>query len=166
MMKPRYMLCCEGRVVDRETGLVTYYNVTDQLNVTFSTPDAPTTGVLVSFPKLVVSAVWARDSEAEDRDDVCQHEMRMFVPGEETPRVLHVGEFRFGESRYYRFDLIFQPQPAPSGDKPASAFLVRPGVLRFESRVRREGDTTWLSQEYEIPIVGPSGSKNTPVSSS
>lgn len=164
-MKPRYMLCCEGRVVDQETGLVTYYNVTDQLNVTSSTTNVPT-GVPVPLPKLVVSAVWARDSETEERDEVWQHEMRMFVPGEETPRVLYTGEFRFGEFRYYRFDLVLQPQPKPSGDAPATAISLRPGILRLESRVRREGDTTWLSQEYEIPIVFLSGSKNIPVSSS
>jgi hypothetical protein len=165
MMKPRYMLCCEERVVDQETGLVTYYNVTDQLSVISSTTDVRTV-VPLPLPKLVVSAVWARDIETEDRDELCQHEMRMLVPGEETPRVLHTGEFQFGECRYYRFDLVLQPQPKPSGDVPASTICLRPGILRLESRVRREVDTAWLSQEYEIPIVFLSGSKNIPVSSS
>ena len=152
MIKPRYMLCCEGQVVDRETGMVTHFNVVDQLTVTLLKAGgrAP-----FNLPRLFISATWTRDSQAEDPDEAFEHEMRMFVPGEDVPRVLHTGEFRFGRFRHFRSDVVLQTQPMgnlPNGI-PANAISFKPGVLRFESRVHRKGDATWLSQECDISIL-------------
>ena len=153
MIRPRYILCSESRIIDRATGLITHYNVMDELALGVGPPN-PVTGGL-PFLKFVMTAVWMRVGD-ENREDVFEFETYMYVPGEETGRCIHAGEFQFGEHRFHRLEAFvqggFAVGPAPSGTEPADRLWLTSGTLRLESRIRRAGDDEWLRQEYLIPV--------------
>lgn len=151
MIRPHYIVCSESRIVDRTTGLVTHYNVLEQLTV--GTTGRSPAGVGASpILKFVMTAVWMRDQEEVD-DATYEFETRMHFPGEDEARCVHTGDFQFGSHRFHRLELHFQGALVSSQDKlPEGAILTRAGTLRLESRARRTGEREWMSQEYLIPL--------------
>jgi len=153
MIRPTYMICCEGRIVDRDSGMVSYYNVIEEVMVTAQRSAEPR--VPPPSLKFVVIAVWMNErEEAEESQQTYEFQTRMFVPGEEEPRVLHTGEFHFGGFRYHRLEVFFRGLPVIGSPPDAlqQGIVLREGVLRFESRVRQRGAADWLSQEYLVPV--------------
>jgi len=153
MIRPRYILCSESRIVDRATGLVTHYNVVDELTLGVGT-SKPLAGGLPML-KFVMTAVWARVGD-EDSEDLFEFETYIHMPGEENARCIHAGEFAFGEHSFHRLEAfvagIVVAGPPPEGIAPADVLRFASGTRRLESRVRRSGDNEWLAQDYLIPV--------------
>lgn len=149
MARPHYIICSESRIVDKTTGLVTYYNVLEQLIAGASKP--PQHAAAAPYLKFVVSAAWMRD-EDDDDNTVYEFETRMHLPEEPQPVVVQSGEFQFGVHRFHRIELSFfgslEKLPWPG----EGSLSLRSGTLRLESRVRMEGDNKWVLQEYCVPI--------------
>jgi hypothetical protein len=149
MAKPHYMLCSEGRIVDRTTGLVTYYNVLEQLILSIGRP----TGVSgeSTYLRFVITAVWMRDPDEEET--TYEFETYMHIPGGHEPRRIHAGDFQFGRRHFHRLEVFFQGSPVPTQEEAApEALRLQTGVMRLESRIRPKDSTEWLSQEYRIPL--------------
>jgi len=146
MVRPRYIICSEGRVVDRETKLVTYYNVIDSvtLSIPASEPEVP----VVFGPAMWLSAVWMREQESEKEVEY-ETEVRLFPPGSDEPRSVFRANFRFGDYRFHRIDVAIRPGPP---EVAGLAIKVREGTMRLECRIRPVGEGDWLSQEYVIPF--------------
>ncbi len=157
MILPRYMICSEGRIVDRETGLVSHINVTDRLVVARGQghPRQVSSGL-----RFFVSAAWATDEETPSEDQY-EWEMSASFPGEKEPRAVGSGEIRFTHP-FYRIDVLFQ---LILGDPLQAQVKMQTGIIRFTSRIRRKGDTDWLSQEYPVRLdVAPEPQTNESVS--
>lgn len=148
MVRPRYIICSEGQVVDRATGLVTYYNVIDSIAISVPDPE-PDAPVLIGFP-MHISAVWMREDDSE-KDTEFEAEVRVTSPGSDAPRVVHRGSIRFGEYYFHRIDVAVRPGPGPPG---AGTLAIRPcdGVMRIECRIRPSQGGEWVSQDYLIPF--------------
>ena len=156
MVRPRYIICSESRTVDRTSGLVTHYNVIEELTVSVGGPKAKAGSA--PFLKFVVTAVWMRET-GEEAEDTYEFETSMHLPGEEIARRIHAGEFQFGEHRFHRLETFIQGLFTQRGEAvPNDALTLQPGVLRLESRIRRSGDQQWLSQDYVIPVRVERGS--------
>lgn len=149
MIRPRYIICSESRIVDRATGLVTHVNVLDELAVSLG-PRKEQPAAL-PFLKFVTTAVWMRESD-EESEEAYVFETYMYVPGEEEARRIHAGEFQFGSSRFYRLDAFVQVGLKLDEASSGNGLRLKPGILRLESRVRRSGDVEWLTQDYLIPV--------------
>jgi len=146
MVRPRYIICSEGQVVDRATNLVTYYNVIDSITIDVPVPE-PDTPVLVGF-STHVSAVWMREDDSE-KDAEFEAEVRMSLPGSDELHVIRHGNFRFGEYYFHRIDVAIRPGPPVAG-----AIAIKPcdGVMRLECRIRPAQGGDWVSQDYLIPF--------------
>ncbi|HUT12635.1 MAG TPA: hypothetical protein VMY42_19220 [Thermoguttaceae bacterium] len=146
MVRPRFIVCSEGRSIDKITNLVTFYNVIDQLTTTISSPE-PKQPVFFGLP-IHLSAVWMRERDSEKEIEY-EAEIRLFSPGSEEPAVLHPDNFRFGQHRFFRIDALIRP--GLSGNETLKLEL-RDGIMRLECRIRPVGETEWLSQDYPIPV--------------
>jgi hypothetical protein len=150
MITPRYMICSEGKLVDRETGLVSHINVIDKVLVTRGAhlPGQPTPSI-----RFFVSAVWCADEAA--LGETCEWEFLVSFPGDSEPRRLASGEFQL-TTPFHRFDVLFQTM---AGDPSKAQVVLRTGPLRFTSRVRLAGTDEWLSQDYVVPVEVISSAK-------
>ena len=152
MVRPRYIICSEGRSIDRDTNLATYYNVIDVITVSISARDA--NRPLAFGMTLCLSAVWMKDDSSE-QDTEYESEIRLFSPNAEEPRVFPTPNFRFGEHYFHRINLTLRPG-MPVDEEVRSSTVdpieLRDGLLRLECRIREVGGTTWHAQDYCIPI--------------
>lgn len=144
MIAPRYMICSEGKIVDQETGLISYINVIERLLIGHSQGHPRQVSPAFRF---FVSAVWATDEETPVESE-CEWEMLVSFPGEKEPKEMGSGGLQFTRP-FYRIDVLFQ---IASGDSSRAQIKLESGVIRFTSRIRRKGDIEWLSQEYTIPL--------------
>ncbi len=144
MIAPRYMVCSEGRIIDRDTGLVSHINVIDKLLVTRGHGDP---GQVLSALRFFISAVWATDEETPSEGQ-CEWEMLVSFPGQTEPQKMGSGEFQFTKP-FQRIEVLFQ---GIFGTPPQSLVRLETGVLRISSHVRRKGDDEWLSQDYTIAL--------------
>ena len=96
MPRPRYIVCSETRIVDRETGLCTYCNVADGL--TFSSSQDPRSveprDRISRAVRMYVSATWLRSTDSESQYDF-EFETRIHIPGGKDPIPMTNGMFRF-----------------------------------------------------------------------
>jgi hypothetical protein len=140
MARPRYIVCSEDRVTDRVTGLVSHFNVIEELTVNQQqAPEEMVSSHGTPWLRMVVTALWSKDDE-DLEDDVFEHDMLLHLPGNEKPETVIMGEVKFS-ARNHRFEMMVAGQP----------FTVA-GTVVFESRLRKKGSFDWLSQKYEIPI--------------
>jgi len=144
MITPRYMICSEGRLVDRETGLVSHINVVDKVVITRGvlSPGLP----VPTSMRFFVSAVWSADEAGMGQ--TCDWEFLVSFPGDKEPRSMASGQFQFSVP-FHRFDVLFQTRP---GDASQAQSEPQSGAIRFTSRVRPVGADEWLSQDYAILV--------------
>jgi len=150
MVRPRYIICSEGRVIDQATKLISHFNVIDQITVSMQTSTVKTAEPRLVGLALELSAVWMKEDESEKEVDY-ETEVRLFSPGGDEPQVARLGTFRFGEHYYHRINMTIRPGPA--GEESAVIEL-REGMMRLECRIRPlgGGETDWISQDYLIPV--------------
>jgi hypothetical protein len=141
------MLCSESGSIDRDTNRMSHFNVVDQLTTTVqhSAPqpanDKRIPAFLIGSFKLQVVSVWARES---GDDPEAEYEMEFSVkrPEDDKPQNPVQSTFRFSGSVHrlvINLEIAQRPQPV-SGD------------FAFESRLRKKGSKTWLTQSYALPV--------------
>jgi hypothetical protein len=141
MPKPRYTLCCETRLLDSGTGLVSYINVVDQLLMSRQ-PRQPAENAVPGSGRLFVSAVWTKTDDDAERE-IFEYDTRMHVPGQLEPKTINMGEI-VCVTRFLRVDIGVLGLPMmPVGDH----------VLVFENRIRRKGQSDWVCQTCELPVT-------------
>src|SRR5437868_4455634 len=139
MPTPVYIICSESGSEDRVSGLASVFNVIEQIEVRPLPPPTPDQPAVVPFFPFRVSAQWMKaEDDAETDPYECQ--IRLHYPGaEREPEPVAQTRLHFTRP----FNRVTMRANLPL------AFPAL-GLLRVECRIRREGDTDWLSQEYPI----------------
>jgi hypothetical protein len=148
MPKPVYIICSVSTSEDKRTGLLSHFQVYEQIQIL----DLPTPKqgepVIVPAMPLHVSVVWAMSDDDRPGDEL-EISHSFFLPPNEKEVQLPSGTVFFEEGKpFIRFIGTAH-----------SLVLTEPGVFRVESRIRRVGQADWLRQSYEIPVIRPPASK-------
>jgi len=155
MPRPRYIVCSETRIVDRETGLCTYCNVADGL--TFSSSQDPRSVEprqrLARAFRMYVSATWLRSTDSESQYDF-EFETRIHIPGGKDPIPMTNGMFRFDKVSHRIETAVLFPLDLPG--KPEQ------GIMDIECRIRKVGDSEWISQSFPILVEVKNIASETP----
>ncbi len=141
MPRPVYMLCCESQTVDAVTGLVSHFNVFNQLNfqnIVSGQPIPTAAPNQTPWLKMVASATWRR--EEEDQNHRFDSQVAVIVPGGQEV-ILGGGPFDF-TNQFQRLDALIQ-----------GIQFNQSGTLTVEIRIRRVGDQgDWHRQTYLIGV--------------
>jgi len=150
MPKPRYIVCCQERLVDQVSGLASHINVIDRLEIRElrqETPGdvRPATPLLIPklpIAQMIVTAVWMTEP-GDNEKDVYEFETIM-LRTDGSSDVIHQGEFQFSK-HFYRIDtgVVFTTHTKFSAS----------GELTFESRIRKQGSDQWLSQFFPLELA-------------
>lgn len=159
MAKPAYIICAHSCVEDRETGIISAFQIIDKLQVTPLPVPPPGQNLVVLWQGMVIMIGWL--GEPPDIGQEFEMATRFVLPNGETQDLAQT-PFRFGDPDprkvLHRFVLRF-PQP-PS-------FNI-PGLVLIESRIRRTGTEQWISQSYPLiievlpPPTAPSNGQSAP----
>jgi hypothetical protein len=135
MAEPVYILCSESGADDKLTGQVSLFNLTEKVHV-MKLPPGQIPPIPSTF-RLRVTALWMRG------DDDCggefESEIRLLMPPD--------GEILAIPQPAFTFPLLFQRvQIQILGPLPVKG----PGIMRVQSRIRRNGTEDWLTQQCPI----------------
>jgi hypothetical protein len=135
------MICSEAQSVDQLTNFASHFNVVEKLTAISGPTTSP--GSLPPAPiKVWLSAVWMREEDDQPRDDF-EFELLVTMPAREA-QIIQSGNFSFGDAAFSRFQAEITLAP-PGPD-------LQPGLIVFQSRVRKAGAPSWKSQEFVIPL--------------
>jgi hypothetical protein len=136
MPRPLYIVCSESGSEDKETGVLSLYNVIDKLQINKGPPSSKITNAPLT--QIRITSVWMQ----EDGDDEREFEFEVVFrpPHEQTSKVAH-GTFSF-TMPLFRMTVKIFGLPYIKGD----------GIFWIESRVRKVGTLGWKLQEYPIFI--------------
>ena len=134
------MVCCESGAEDRLTGLCSFFNIIEKIEVrnpdAAYNPDAPRGAF-----RMRIVAMWMRsDGDADETEfEQCVY----FVPPSGLERMLGSGTFNFDAGKeFFRFTALVE------GNIP-----VEFGLVWFEARLRKKGEENWLGiQRYPVMI--------------
>jgi len=143
MPSPVYIICSESGSEDSQTGLVSLYHVIERLLIT-PTP-APQEGkrpTILRLQQFRITASWMLN-QGDDPSAEYEFEMNVAVPPDANRQQLMAGRFHFeGGKPFYRISVLFDgPPPIAAG-----------GVMIAESKLRKVGDESWLSQTFPVVI--------------
>jgi hypothetical protein len=139
MPKPFYMLCSQTGSIDKDSGLISHFNVIEKLHLMI--PRAGEKAGSVALLPMMICATWTREDKDKETDEF---EFEMAFKLSDLPEtVMHKGLFKF-EKEHYR--ILVMGQFSLPEEKPKSGFW------NFESRVRKSGVKTWLRQNFQIPV--------------
>jgi hypothetical protein len=145
MPTPVYMLCCESQSVDAVTGLISHFNVFNQLNfepVVAGQPIPPRSPNQTLWFRMIASATWKMDEE--DRDRSFDSQIAITLPGEQE-KIIGQGRFDFTKP-FQRIDALIQ-----------GIQFNRAGTFLIQIRIRRVGDEgDWDRQSYPILVEATS----------
>ena len=142
MPKPQYILCSESGSEDKITGVVSSFNVIEQIELR-ELPKLPDARIQIfQGISLYVVAVWAKDAE-DDPEQTFQYVLSLFMPPDNEVIDLANGFFKFDKPRF-RMTAIMK-----------GLSFRGPGVFRAESRIKKlgDGDEAWLVQRYDVDVV-------------
>ena len=140
MPKPVYIICSESGTQDKNTGLVSLFNIVEKFQISEISPEQKQKGLGGNAPVVRMIAVWMRSQEDENQG--FEYEVVLFVP----PNDREVGGGPGGRFQFtHPLHRLTMTLVLPSGFEGA-------GVMRVENRVRKVGDQHWLRQEYPIFI--------------
>ncbi|OGQ82489.1 MAG: hypothetical protein A3F90_08870 [Deltaproteobacteria bacterium RIFCSPLOWO2_12_FULL_60_19] len=137
MPKPVYIICSQGGSEDKNTGLVSLFNVVEKIQIIESPPPASGQQPPPKTPTFRTLAVWMR-ADSDKPEDEFEFEVALSVPPTDREIVGGTGRFSFTKP-LHRFFLDFFGLP-----------IEGPGTLLVESRIRKVGDKEWLRQSYPI----------------
>jgi hypothetical protein len=136
MPLPVYILCSESGSEDKETGLLSLFNVIDKLRVNTGAMPMPLTAAPIT--QLRITAVWMR----EQGDDGNEFEFEViFRPPKGDEIKAMRGTFSFAMPLYRIIARVIGMFP-----------IQGEGVLWIENRVRKVGAGGWRKQESPIFI--------------
>jgi hypothetical protein len=151
MARPVFILCAQGTATDRESGLLTIFQVIERLEVKALPILDGGEGVQIvyvsSMPVHVVCC-WLFELEKGDHfGDEFHFEFRALAPpgGIIVSLLLAEGTFRCGEPER---DLLQRIILKLEGPHP----FHKPGWWQIQSRIRKKGTDEWFSQDYPIEV--------------
>jgi hypothetical protein len=135
---PVYIVCCESQSVDAATGLISHFNIFNQLNVAAVAPgeSITPTPTLTMWFKMTASATWMR---GDDDEDEFEFQTVLIAPGKPESKIAE-GRFTFSK-QFQRIDSIVMGQ-----------IFTESGTFFVDSRIRKVGSDTWFSQRYYILV--------------
>jgi hypothetical protein len=151
MPRSIYIICCQAGSDDRFTGATSHFNVYDRLEIF---PRITGSGGPIVGPTLPlrITAVWMPEDADLGADYEC--ELRIFLPPHQTEWTAYSGRFQF-ESGVPRKRFTFNvPYIMFNG----------PGQLLVENRIRKLGESDWLTQNYPIDVVFAESQQANPTS--
>lgn len=145
MPHPVYIICCESGAEDRFTGVLSHFNVFEKFLVWKSNegkaPELPERGMSTTLQRMRVISVWMKSDDDPD-DAEFEYSVEVTLPNDEAnTTVVNSGKFSFTKP-LHRMVINFIGKPN----------VTRPGVLWLESKVRRIGTDSWISQRYPIIV--------------
>jgi len=143
MVKPAYILFAKSASQDKDTGSFSIFDIIERLQLTpLPKPADPNQQVMVLFEPMRIIACWSSETD-EDRGHEYDHEIVAFLPGELSSILGSAGKFRFQAGmQNFRITAVFAT-PLP---------ITKPGILRFQSKVRITGAQNWQTQSYSLPV--------------
>jgi hypothetical protein len=143
MPVPVYIICCESGSEDSFTGLASLFNVIDRIVVrpAASEEKGNSEHRAHGATSLRIVSVWMGE-EAGDFESEFETEIRITLLPHGDEAVLYSEPFRLSpEKRRHRTTVILN-----------RAYFKETGTLVIESRVRRIGETEWITQRYTVDI--------------
>jgi hypothetical protein len=132
MPKPNYIICSESGSEDKETGLISLFNLVDTFQITKG-PPLPTASPIA---QLRVTSSWMRESGDEGKD--FEFEALVKPPhGDEIK--LAKGSFEF-KTKFARVSVRLLGLFPVTGE----------GIFWVETRIRRSGSKGWTSQKTPL----------------
>jgi hypothetical protein len=141
MPRPLYMICASSGALDQYTNTMSLYRVIESVRLRAIQPQ-PGSLVILSPLSMLIVAAWVKEPQDEP-EQTFEAEIGGFMPGNE-------GELFSTSFPPFKFETpvhrLIVPELKIPPTLPASS-----GLLRFESRIRRAGETEWRwRQEYVI----------------
>ena len=160
MAKPVYVICCANIIEDKSKNLVSVFSIIERLMIERFVSSKPkskskkTNGSANAaqidpsmIPELLQCvAVWMKSDR--DSGQEYEHEWVIHYPNGKHNSAGGVRPFRFSEEAMkdlQRFRLGIAFTALPKGDMD--------GVCRIESRIRKQGNKRWQSQEFPLRFV-------------
>jgi hypothetical protein len=138
MPEPVYLICAESGAEDKQTDILSLFNIVERLVIT---PMPPVDGVVLVPPQVLrVVAVWMRN-ENDGPEDEFEQQMVFSPPAGAASVMTGVTPFRF-EKLLHRFTVKMNIALAFAG----------PGMFWVETRVRRRGADEWITHRYPIVV--------------
>jgi hypothetical protein len=152
MARPVYIVCARSGSEDKDTGLLSLFELLEKFMIVRVDPGKPANAPTIVQPlQLRMVATWMIETDQGERyDDSFEYEFRLVMPPKPTIHFLGGGTFKFIEPQpLHRFTLRIEA-PLP---------FEGPGVMWVQSVVRKPGKE-WI-QSYpifleEIPMPSPS----------
>lgn len=142
MPKPVYIICSESGSEDRLTGLISHFKVVEQILLQESPPPVEGKPVVITAMPFQFMVVWAMSDDDRPGDEYEYCHSLFFPPGEKEVS-LPGGTIFFEQGKpRYRFAMVL-----------AGLTFKDVGIFKVESKIRRVGEESWLSQTYEIPVI-------------
>lgn len=152
MVRPLFIICSKSGSEDKETGLLSIFEVLEKVFVVKIAPQEGTNPpIILPSPSMRMIAAWMIESEKEEKyGEQFEYELRLVMPPNGSVLLLGGGTFSFAENRpVHRFTLQLA----------ASLPFEGTGTMWVESCVRKPGKD-WNIQSYpvlveEIPAASP-----------
>jgi hypothetical protein len=152
MARPVYIVCAVSGSEDKDTGLISLFELIEKFQIFPIDLAKPSSSpIVIKAQPIRVVAHWMMEPEKGERfGDLFEFEFRLVLPPIPTVLPLGSGTFQFAEPRkFHRFTIRIET-PLP---------FQGPGFMWVESLVRRKDATDWVIQSYPIEleeIPGPS----------
>jgi hypothetical protein len=138
MPKPVYILCCESSSEDKQTGLLSHFNVFEKFVLQkISREQLPANPPFLMQLQARIFAIWL--GEREDEGQEYEFETRIKLPPSGKILDIHAGKFKFARGLQRLFANIMGPLPVEGA-----------GIMWIQNRIRRVGADEWLTQEFPI----------------
>ena len=143
MVNPVFILVAKLSSQDKDSGALSIFEIVEKLQFTaIPKPIDPAQPIMVLFEPMRLIATWSSETDA-DRNREYDYEIEAFMPDESLPLIAASGTFRFEAGKQnHRITVIFA-SPLP---------ITKPGIIRFQGKIRVTGTPNWQTQSYLIPV--------------
>ena len=145
MPRPVFIICARGSVQDKDSNLLSLYDVVEKL-VLIPLPKITGQSVIVvqSQPFHSVSTWMLEPDKGDSHEDDYALEFRLLPPDGKEAVVLQSSKTRLGaaDENFQRITLKIES---------LLPFTVS-GLWEFEARIRKDGSDGWISQSYPLQI--------------
>lgn len=152
MPRPGYIICSVSGALDQYTNAISLHGVVESIKIKEAKPSPDGTIVAVPLSMRVV-AVWLKDEE-DKPEQAFETQIVAFIQGREK-QILRA------EFPPFYFDKPVRRFILPEITLPPNMPLT-PGLLRFESRIRRSGEAEWGKRQEYCIVVEETAQEPTP----
>jgi hypothetical protein len=142
MPKPVYILCAESGAEDRITGLVSHFNVIEQIELREYPRPPEGMAAMVQPLSMQVTAAWMR-VDGDDPSQQYELKLSVFLPPDGKEVLVGSDTIVMDKLRYRATAYV------------KGLLMSNAGSFRAESRLRPvgSGDDSWLVQTYEVAVL-------------